>query len=534
MPSPFRRGESITRLVLEALPAVVALWVILVPFLDAPLFFDSKVLYACSSSVANEAWSMFPFLCANHPSPFWTGLFWMADTLSGGSIMVMHALMFSVATVSILALSSILRLMLPGRQNLCIRVGGLLLFSLHPVIIGNLTGFSLDLGILLIFPIFLSFLLHRKWTMTTIAATCLVFTKETGLALLIATLVVSSITATDRLRCSWTSFCSSLRGNWHLLIPIAAFILYAGFVILRYKVVPVHLEPGMSIVASLHRRMILLADVTMFQFQWISTIITGIGAVILVRAMLHHALPKGFPLRHAIFLGLLYVIGIVILTLTMPFNNVRYVMPVIPLGIILCAVSLSLISRRRWVHAIVIGGMVVLQWSALSRSNDPLSRIVYGTFRFGDQTLYSMAPAAEDGCCGQGRDQLVYNLQHQALRLVLEKAFATIKPGTADTLVADQTMFSNASDKLWTSFPRGIDPVSFRFSEKVSALHPNFTNPESLLQGTVLPQSAYFFEFPNIDNEAAKKIILKKYDVTETYHIRLGRYAMTVLRLGLR
>lgn len=510
------------------------LWMILVPFLHAALFFDSKVLYACSSSVAKEAWSMFPFLCANHPSLFWTGLFWIADTLSGGSIVVMHTLMLSVATVSILALSSILRLILPGIKNLCIRIGGLLLFSLHPVIIGNLTGFSLDLGILLIFPVFLSLLLHRRWKAATIAAMCLVFTKETGLALLVATLVVVSVTSTKGLEFSWKNFRISLREYWFLLIPIAVFILYAGFVLLRYKTLPVHLEPGMSIMASLHRRMILLADITLFQFQWISTIITGTGAVILVRAMLHNALPKQFPLRTAIFFGLLYLIGIVILTFGMPFNNVRYVMPIFPVGIILCALSLSLISSKRWIHAIVMGTIILLQWSALSQSNDPLSKLAYGTFRFGNQTLYSMAPAAEDGCCGHGRDQLVYNLQHQALRLIVEKAFATIRPSSTDTLIADQTMFINVSDKLWASFPRGIDPVSFRFSERASALHPIFTNPESLLQGTILPQSAYFFEFPNIDNEAARRVILKKYDVSETYDILLGNYAMTVLRLGLR
>ncbi|MDD5054653.1 MAG: hypothetical protein PHZ00_00100 [Candidatus Peribacteraceae bacterium] len=542
LPAPAESRETLHKrlpdaawMILESLPAICVMWVIGSAFITAPFFFDSKTISDCSRVAAEHPWSLTSFTCSGHPSLFLTGLLSIPELLLPGNVAAMHAVLLTMAAMSLIALSSILRLMVPAKEAVLLRIGSLLLLGTHPVFLGNLIGFNTDLGVMLMFPIFLALLLRRHWIPATLAALCLAFTKETGFVLYGITVLLFVLLSQENPGITKEMILSTVRRYWFLLLPLAAYVICAILLILLYDVAPVHLESGMFAEPSLRRTAILVSDILLFQFQWIQTSVILIASVLLLRAERSRSLHDAPLMRMLTFFGLIYLIGIMLLIFRVPYNNVRYVMPLVPVGILLFAGCLHLIRWNRWFNGgLLLSAIFILQLSALTRSNDPVSRFLYGTFPFGEHRFYSMGPAAEDPCCGQGRDQLVYNLQHQKLRTVTELAIRTLQPNGASVLVAHRNMFIDKPDKYWGSFPSGVDPVTFRFTEDPQALHPVFINPESLLRSPTLPDEVHFFEFPNLDNREAKELLLTRFEVDDTFSIEEGGYAMTVVRMRQR
>ena len=94
-----------------------------------------------------------------------------------------------------------------------------------------------------------------------------------------------------------------------------------------------------------------------------------------------------------------------------PFvNNPRYMLPALPILIVLFGGSLLNVLRKQSIITIALIMMLVLLTVSSFRTVDPVSKKIMGTFKFGSHEMLQMARYDEPKH-GYGRDHLVYNFE---------------------------------------------------------------------------------------------------------------------------
>jgi hypothetical protein len=215
-----------------------------------------------------------------------------------------------------------------------------------------------------------------------------------------------------------------------------------------------------------------------------------------------------------------------LLTRYRTYTNFRYFLPLCPLVLLAFYASLARRVGSAALRTATFAVVAVLLCVSNFRTVDPISRAVFGSWRFGDHVMLDVTARTHE-CCGRGRDQLVYNLQFTEIAYLQDLLYERIQPRTDAVLVAED-------QAIWY-LPGRIDPVTFhRTLAPTAPLDPKLLTVEVLAALHPLPTEITFIAFPNVDNRAALGIVGLAYNVTETFEVERRGYRMTAYRMRLR
>ncbi len=520
---------SLLRRNLEVLPGLFLLFLLVAPYWFSLPVWDGQAFVECVRGAAHETFQWQNFLCYAHPTLFFVTLFAIPEYYFPGSVFLMHTLMFVLGAASVLAFSALCRLFFPTASRL-FRSLCVMLFALQPVIVSNLIDYNFDSGVTIFFVILLALLLHGHEKWAVLVGIMMVFTKESGVMLYGLTLIgfwmFSVRTAHHFLPAALKA---GLRRFW-LLLPLFLYGFHEllqhhlGNTLLHDDTAPGALLHAMLSIDLLHERFLtFLTEILLFQFTWFQTAITLCGLLLwfwqrdIGRKSTKHAASVGF-------IAFLYLTGIYSLTRYVPYNNVRYLMPLFPLGILLFSESALAIGRKGKVSVALLMVAVILSGVSMFRSVDPVSAELLGTFLFGSHQMYALG--TKDDCCLMGRDQLAYNLEYRKLFTLQDRAFQRIRPGSGTIIAFPPDAYRSHRDP--------IDPVTFRRTWSPTGFFPVYLLIDDIPMMDTPPKEFSFIDFPNLPDDAAKAAVEERYDIAISERISDGGYSIGLIRYVLK
>jgi hypothetical protein len=339
---------------------------------------------------------------------------------------------------------------------------------------------------------------------------------------------------------------------WPLVVPIALFAVYAAYRVYAHapEVAVASAAGGAGGRASViwgsdSARLLVhmflrldahafarsaLALVLVVGFLWIPSLFVAADAVIGgVRAVARRAARPVPGTNGELVAFVLAVTGALVWVLTryVTFSNARYYLPVYPLLLVAAFCALVRLHIPRRGREVVLAAVAVLLAISATRTIDPLSRRLWGTFPFGDRDLLRIT-ALTGECCGHGRDQLAYNLEFTALADVQDKLYARLRP-------TDSTVFvTHDQANLFTVGP--IDIRSGRRTlRRVGVVRPAVAPTSPVLRSSLRISdgwTAWFVAFPNMDNAATLAALRGRFEVGPAEWVKTqDGYAMAAYRL---
>jgi hypothetical protein len=391
---------------------------------------------------------------------------------------------------------------------------------------------SLDFTLPIYLVTLLLCLFKRRFFYAAAVGVLLVFTKESGFMLygvsvflfILLMILSDPILLKDKTKL--------LKKIGVLILPVPLFALY--------MVLVPHTQIGRSWTEGVMKmfRFYLLDKLILAQlisslvinFDWIITAFILVNVIFLGVLYLK-------PLKHKVkiirafnskyegaYFYLLFVVIIYFLT-RIPFvNNPRYMLPVLPILIILFGASLVNVLRNQSLITIALAMLLVLLTVSSFRTVDPVSKKIIGTFRFGSHEILQMA-INDELKHGFGKDQLVYNFEFTQFHYITEKIFGRV--GWAET-------FAIAREFTWLpdfgAFDTGTGHRSI-YGENVRSLP--FVYSDAITADNA-PQEIYYISYPNYDrdgmNAGERDRLSRMYDLKEVITVENDGYSVDVYR----
>jgi hypothetical protein len=377
----------------------------------------------------------------------------------------------------------------------------------------------------------LLFLFKSRFILATAAGILLVFTKESGFMLYGVSVFLFIPLMIFNDPSVLGEKVKLLRRTIVLIIPVLLFGIYMIFV--PYTQIGNTWTDGIMKMFQffLLSKVILaqLISILVINFNWI---ISGfiLVNVIIVGVLYLKSLKNKISIRkvyngyEGVYFYILFIAIIYFLT-RIPFvNNPRYMLPVLPILIILLGGSLVNIFRKQSLITIALTVLLVLLTASSFRTVDPVSKKIMGTFKFGPHEMLQMS-RFEDLKYGYGRDQLVYNFEITQFHYVTEKIFRKIGWGKNIAIAREFTWLS-----YFGAFDIGAGQRSI-YGEKVRSLRFMFSDETTADNA---PLEFYFISYPNYDrdgmNARERARLSRMYDLKEVIAVENDGYSVDVYR----
>ena len=490
---------------------------------------DARIYASCVQSAARGGLFPFDYNCAGHPTAAWSlassALLWMAPD----SYWPMLLASVVLGAAGLWAFFDIVRLAFAESE-----IEAALLtacFGLFPVVVAGTVDLNPDHGVLVFFLLALRSLLRGRLLLASLFGALLVFSKEPGVLLYGLAIAVWALLLVARREGSVGEKLRRLGRAWPLLLPLAGF---ATSLLLRLRMSDEalwHLAGDRPLIETFTTFRLLdagfiaqLIGIFVLQFAWV---LTALAVVRWARMAGRFAfsLPAGEPPLHLFFDALL-LLATLLLTRYQTFLNLRYYVAVFPLLLLCGFAGLRQLLPRGAARTAALGALLVLFAASTLRTIDPLSRAAMGTIRFGEHAMLDMTSRTGE-CCGHGRDQIGYNLEHLHLNELLDRFLADFHAhsngqGLSSARLADFNLVSTLDVHTWQ-----------RTMSRQGAFRPRMFTVVDLARGRRPPRLLYL-RFFYADNERDEARIRSWYDPAgeETYDS--GGYQLTVVDYRLR
>lgn len=274
-----------------------------------------------------------------------------------------------------------------------------------------------------------------------------------------------------------------------------------------------------------------LISVFVLNFNWIITAFVAVDAFVLAPKLYNmlknkETMETGFGSVYEQLYFYILIAAVVYFLTRVPFvNNPRYMLPVLPLLIILFAGSLVNVLRKQFLITAVLSVILILLSFSSFRTVDPVSRLSMGTFRFGSHELLNMArfdwPLYR---FGYGRDQLVYNFEFTEFHYLTEKIINTI---------GRDKVFVIPKGALWIPNFNIIDSHTGRRAMYGEGLkHVSFILSMFLSEKHILPEEVFYISYPHEDKDAVnmeeRGKLSRIYDLEEIITVEDKGYGIDV------
>ena len=410
-------------------------------------------------------------------------------------------------------------------------------FGLSPIYIVHAIQPSLDYTLPIFLVMLLLFLFQKRLILAAAVGILMVFTKESGFMLYGASvflyLTLGVIKDPNQLKDK-----RRLLGEiCILMVPIVLFIIYM-LLVPATQIGDSWIDGIITMFRFYLLDKVILAQlisVLVINFAWIMSVFILIGISSQLVGYLggrknNNRLNTGFKSRYdQLYFYILFVAVIYFLT-RIPFvNNPRYMLPVLPLLIIIFAASLLSVVRKQYLITGILAILLILLTLSSFRTVDPVSKAAMGTFRFGSHKILQMT-SYDQPFHAYGKDQLVYNFEFTNLHYITEKIFKEY---------GWQKVYAAAPGTAWGSNLNTFDTAAGRraiFGKDVKTI--SFIYSNLIWEGAARPREIYYISYPNYDrfgiNERERARISRIYDLTDKRTFDNGGYSIDVYNFVLK
>lgn len=394
--------------------------------------------------------------------------------------------------------------------------------AFHPALLSSMIHFNVDIGILFYGLCYWVLLIRDRPILAGFVGIGFLFSKET--AMLLLPIVAISCALSSSIEISRHNFTSWLRRHClAILIPYTFLVIFVLYKAIVRQQSPLWTGLGESwtvhVLSSFDSGLPML-----IHFLAMIFVLNGTWVLMLLWCILtifYCSYSRRLTLQTTpTTIWITFTLSLMAILLVRPYSNSRYVMFLYPIMIIGVANLLVSLGVRRIARMAIASLLFMLFSIQVKWSVDPLSRLYFGTFNFGERSMYDMTQRTKE-CCGKGRDQLVYNLEFLELIACAEEFLSDIATDP-DAVVVCNTF---ACWKFWENdmaFSRKLD------SGNKGSRSPMFLPPDELLKLDPLPSSFYFVDFPNVNNVADLNALNAWYQVISTNVYGSNGYSINI------
>ncbi len=505
------------------------------PYVDYIPMWDGGAYLRCATDAVQKSFNIANFRCAAHSAPAYMFMIGVLQMLDYGNVSLVYLFNIVLACAAGFSFSRLTSRLLRTNDPWTPVLAAAMLM-LTPVSVAHIFHINLDTPMVFFWVIGLDLLFGQRYVLAGLSLTAMVLSKETGIGILALTGVLFAVfVAWEPRKAFRQNMWNHLRVSPAFLLPLegyVAFLLWVQFSVggsLYWKdggAGDIRSYANLLLDVSMTNSMkAFLGDIFILNFHWLLFLLCIAGSLHWVASQIFSTSTVGdaakCKTKHVVF-AIFLLLGTVFLTTRVrPWNNTRYLLATFP-PLILCACFASVrLFRTRMMRASLLGGIVVLFVVSAFRTIDPVSRLVYGTFSFGDHELLDMISFFGK----QRRDEMAYNLEFTRLDYVTRKIFADIKPTRHTPLV----LGSNAIFDLPTIDCETHMPTKRR--ENACALRyfdmPNDASPW-VLGPIAKGEPVYFIAYPFFLNDAMLSKLESQYAFLWKKTYRSGGYATDV------
>lgn len=426
--------------------------------------------------------------CFDHPTMGYVALLAGPLKLAGYPGVLVANL--ALGAISIWALFKVCVSLAPGERATAAAIA--VVYGCHPQLLANAVSFTADHGVSVFFLLVMWMLTSGRFWWAAAFGLVLVFCKETG-SLLYGVAVVSEAAAMMVAgQSGWPDKIRALLRRWPLGWPVVAF---AAFLYWKLHLAGSGLWGGTT-TGGIAGLMTHFTYSRVFQAYLVVMLVLSFTWVLIIPVMVA---PLGWlsregrsaPDRRAVVFAVLLALGSAwMLTRFETALNARYLFPFAGVLMICAFLAYVALVRAEIVRFALIGLTGALMLVSTYRTVDPVSKLVFGTFSFGDHAMLRMTSFTGE-CCGRGRDQLQYNLQFTQFAYLTDMALKDIE-ATDDSWIA----MSSLAD--WQT----IGPIDATTHQRV--LGPTEIGIHAIAQANPAYRAAHsqgwYFAYANINN----------------------------------
>ena len=512
--------------------AILAVFLSLtVPRLGTVPMWDSRIYYdRCLMDTLRGSFDLIKLNCFGHPSMLYMILLIPGQLLDSGNAVLLNLTNVVLGSLSICAFWVLTTVFLPGTDRRSERLLATGLFAVWPACIGSCLSVAPDYGVLVFFLIFLALLLTDRFGAAAVAGLFLVLSKEFGVLLYgLTTALFITIRFFHRRDTSIRRRWREAIGKRILFAPAILYIAVSGAMMAQPGE---GVWGGAAVSSKALSRFVFFNPAELFfgpfgpliwvlSFSWILSVsLLALPIALSISSRARNDLRAiAAPKPALLFLVLLFAGAVLALTRYETFANVRYLLPIAPLLILTSVVLLEVTVPWAVLRRATLGIVFLLLLASNFRTLDPVSRTVWGTFSFGRHRLLRMT-SWTDECCGYGRDQLVYNLEHLKFHELQNAIFRDIRPSRGTTFVSN-----NQAD--WFLGGR-VTPDGERSLRLSNTIRVHYADAGSLEQRRAPPETVYFVAFPNFDNGKDLQDLRRNYSAASVKLYERSGYSIPV------
>ncbi len=498
---------------------------ILQPELHYVPIWDGRVYANCAMEAASNGFaglSMESLRCAAHPSQGYIIFLAASQLVRFGDIAALHITNILLGLVALASIRVVLARLIPDSARVRQLDLVTLLCAVHPVMLSTLLQVNVDFGVYVFFFATLAAYMSGEFWLATFTGLLLCFSKETGV---LAYVLIVGLDVVFRMIPAGTPAERAKRALplWMTPIPVVLFGVHvlwwnsthAQSAVWKHTWQKGTLDGFRFFDLSDPVFVSYAAGIFIVGFMWVVSAVIGadllLGGVRMVRRLPQRVVPGADSSRLAYFTTLAVVLTY-LLTSFRTWSNLRYFSLLYPMLIILAFASMLRLGmgwRARTAALLGIGALFVL---SIYRSDDPVSRAVYGTFSIGQREMYRMSSITKE-YAGPGRDEIVYNLEFTGYHHVQNALFHALQP-------TDSTAFATsriARYNIWSQ----LDAVTRdRTMSQQEVIVPRYWDDVDLLASPHRPKDVWFLEFsyfPDKDSSLASlKPLYRETGVTRT------------------
>jgi len=488
-----------------------------VPLWDGRAYLNNCVL----AGVANP-FHLMTFNCTNHGALFYGLLYALMQYINFGNVVLIHLTSLVLLLSAFCFLYAILKILFADKVWVMM---GMAAVCWNPVVIANAINPTPDLVVfalsLMSFWCFLTF----RVILASIFGFALLFSKEAGVVYY-------------ALCCFfYLLYYSQAANQWKFnfkqgLILTWPFLIYGYFMWFKTHVAFDHLLFNNIRPAEIFQQIFIdwrephfysaINTIFVLNFQWVILLIF-VMKVLFFRPQ--RVLAIAHEIKTILFISLLLVSSIYIFCQFPHVLNVRYYLLVFPLIAWLFIFTLK--SLPRYWGAIIGVIFIILSLASCFKTIDPVSKSVYGTFQFGRHPMLNMTSETLE-CCGYGRDQLVYNLEHAKLATLLNQFSRKLQIGESDIILthplADYYIYGNLTNE------------THQWTLKVKDTHvPLYANDPRTIQQSMNNKKItriFYIEFPNVEDTRYARQVLAYFKPLVVHEIKDHGYIIKVTELA--
>ena len=439
------------------------------------------------------------FHCFGHSAVFNSFLFGLTQRIDSGNHQLVIGFNILLGLSGLICFYLILNHLYGDRLNRIEKTLVTFCMGLNPVFLAN----SIQPGADYVLPIYFTFLLlalfKQRFSLVALIGIMLAFTKETGF--MIYSVAVSFYVIFFLLPKKLTVPFDFVKKGGVMVFPMVLFGIYSRFF-------PLHVQKDTNIMNIIMEMFKFnptsnffksqFSSIYLINFNWVLVLFVFVAVIMqLVNFFLKK---KNMGIKHPekFYIYILIISITWFLTRVEYFNNPRYMLPVLPLFILLFSESIIIVSKKKWLRVSILVACLVLLYISSFLTFDPIAKSIFGVFKFGNHEILNMT-SITGKCCGYGRDQLVYNFEFTQFHYFTEQ------------IVNEIGMDKNYSSHqlAWILFQ--FNNITKKRTLKNENLYiVRLSNPENVLAENI--SEIYYINYPYIDNSNEIEKLSNQYD----------------------